>query len=281
MDRATLIGLFLGFGALIVGFLMEGGSAAGLLNASAAVIVLGGTLGATAVSFPASVLAGVPRVTLTAFKKKKEASASVVESCVLFAEKARRDGLLALEQPVEELEDAFLKKGLLLVVDGSDPEMIQSIMDIELKSIKRRHEAYHRVYETLGGFAPTMGIIGTVMGLINVMANLSEPGELGHAIAVAFVATLYGVGTCNLLYLPLGNKLKANTREELYLREIMLAGILGIQAGQSPRVIREKLESYLPVAARTGQDAPLPSALFNEPLDEPVGQPANETSPAA
>lgn len=249
MDLATIIGLTLGFGALIGGFLIEGGSPAGLLNISAAVIVFGGTFGAALVSFPLSTILGLPRVIAQALFERAEDEEKLVQTVVSLAEKARREGLLSLEPEIAALNDPFMQKGVMMVVDGIDPETVQSVLESAIETAKKRHEHRYAVLETLGGFAPTMGIIGTVMGLVNVLSNLNEPGELGHAIAVAFIATLYGVSTANVMYLPLANKLKSKSKAEAHAREIVLEGILAIQAGDNPRVVREKLEAFLPVSS--------------------------------
>ncbi|MBI2885953.1 MAG: flagellar motor protein [Chloroflexi bacterium] len=252
MDLATILGLTLGFGALIGGFLIEGGTPTGLLNISAAIIVLGGTVAAAMVSFPLATLLGVPKAIVNALVERRERPTEVLHSFVGLAEKARREGLLSLEQEAQALRDPFTRKGVLMVVDGMDPEVIQNILETDIASAKQRHEHYYAVLEAMGGYSPTMGIIGTVMGLVNVLSNLSEPGELGHAIAVAFIATLYGVSTANVVYLPLANKLKQKSKEEAHMREVMLEGVLSIQSGDNPRVVQEKLEAFLPAAARRG-----------------------------
>jgi len=273
LDIATLVGLLLGFGALIGGFLMEGGSIGGLLNPSAAIIVIGGTLGAALVSFPMGVIGGLPKAVVKAFSEKREGESELVRTFVALAEKARRSGLLSLEDDAQALPDPFMRKGVLLVVDGTDMETIETVLDSDIASAKKRHEKFYAVLETMGGYAPTMGIIGTVMGLVNVLSNLDEPGELGHAIAVAFIATLYGVSTANVLYLPLASKLKSRSKEEIHLREVMREGILSIQAGNNPRIVQEKLQAFMSASARgEGKPASPQGAVGAEPdaLAEPA-----------
>jgi chemotaxis protein MotA len=176
------------------------------------------------------------------------------------AEKARRQGLLALEDEAAQIENEFLRKGIMLVVDGTDPEVVRSVLEIDSAVLEERHKNGYELLDAMGGFAPTMGIIGTVMGLISVLSNLSDVSKLGPSIAVAFIATFYGVSTANLLWLPLGKKLKGKSQSEMAAREMMLEGILAIQAGDNPRIVQEKLLGYLAPHSRPqetdGQGAP-------------------------
>jgi chemotaxis protein MotA len=167
-----------------------------------------------------------------------------------FAERARREGLLALDEEVAELDDEFTRKGLQLVVDGTDPELVREILENEIDGMIGRHQAAVSPFEKAGGFAPTMGIIGTVMGLVHVLENLDAPATLGPAISGAFIATLYGVGSANVVFLPTANKLKSMSAEEIELRSMTLEGILSIQAGDNPRVVADKLLSFIPPAER-------------------------------
>lgn len=168
---------------------------------------------------------------------------------VEMARRARRGGVLSLEEEAQAINDPFLKKGILLVVDGTDPELVRNVLDIDLAMTEKRHSSNYSALEAMGGYAPTMGIIGTVMGLVNVLAHLEDPSKLGSAIAVAFIATFYGVASANLLWLPLASKLKKRSEDEMVLRQMMLTGILSIQAGDSPRVVEDKLKSFLGKAA--------------------------------
>jgi chemotaxis protein MotA len=158
--------------------------------------------------------------------------------------------LLALEGEIGKIEDAFIKKGVMLIVDGLDPTIVREILETDISLLAERHKEGQEMFKALGGYAPTFGIIGTVMGLINVLSHLSEPEKLGHSIAVAFIATLYGVASANILWLPMGNKLKVKTQHEVMARELSAEGVLAIQAGENPRIVREKLESYLPPKLR-------------------------------
>jgi len=173
-----------------------------------------------------------------------------IQILVSFAERARREGLLALEEQARDIDDPFLQKGIQLAVDGTDPELVPAILETEIAYLGERHTAGASILSTMGGFAPTLGVIGTVAGLVHMMANLSDPGSMGPAIASAFIATLYGVSSANLVFLPLGNKLKQRNGIEILLREIQIEGILYIQAGDNPRVVEEKLKAFLDPKAR-------------------------------
>lgn len=270
MDKSTLPGLVLGVAALLGSVILEGGSLAALLNTPAAVLVFGGTFGAAIVSFPFSAMVAFPKYLMKAFLDKPIDPNEVVDTFVKLADKARREGLLALEQEAELL-DPFGRKGVMLVVDGCDPHLVREVMEIEIEAMQRRHQRGVGLLESLGGFAPTMGIIGTVMGLVNVLSKLEDPSELGHSIATAFIATLYGVGTANVLWLPLASKLKQKSADEVALRELMIEGVLAVQSGDNPRIIREKLEAQLPPTRRA-------SAKPAQPEEAPAEQPAAATA---
>lgn len=264
MDLSTIIGLVIGFGALFASITLEGGSVASLLNTPAAVIVFGGTLGAALISFPLPNMMVLPQSILKAFAEKPLDIVSIMQLLVGLAEKARREGLLALEEEVHNINDEFFRRGVMLVVDGTDPELVKTILETDLVLMEKRHESSYSMLEAMGGFAPTMGIIGTVMGLVNVLGNLEDPSHLGPAIATAFIATLYGVATANLLWLPLGSKLKKKSEGEIRVRELMLEGILSIQAGHNPRLVQEKLQGFLtPVERVKSQNASKTEAPVN------------------
>jgi len=251
VDKATLPGLVLGIGALVASVILEGGSLSALLNVPAAVLVFGGTIGVTMVSVPFDVIVGIPKFVPQAFFSKLPEPREIVETFVTLADKARREGLLALEQEAPQLEP-FARKGVLLVVDGSDPSLVREVLEMEIEATEQRHKSRYSMLATMGGFAPTMGIIGTVMGLVNVLSHLEDPSTLGHSIATAFIATLYGVASANVLWLPLGEKLKHKSAEETWLRELTVEGILSVQSGDNPRIVRQKLEAQLPPSLREG-----------------------------
>jgi chemotaxis protein MotA len=250
MDLATIIGLLLAWGAFFASVIMEGGSIASFMNPSALVLVFGGTFGATCASFPLSELKKLPTILKIAFTGRDTDIGHVITQLVKFAERARREGLLALEEDSREIEDEFLKKGVGLAVDGTDPELVRTILETEIAFLAERHEVGASIFATMGGFAPTLGVIGTVAGLVHMLSNLSDPSSMGPAIASAFIATLMGVSSANLVFLPLANKLKSRSKHEVMGREIMMEGILSIQAGDNPRVVEEKLKAFMAPGVR-------------------------------
>jgi chemotaxis protein MotA len=245
VDFATLGGIVFAIASLIGAFVMEGGKVTALLQPTAALIVFGGTIGATLASVGMRDIVTMLKCLRIAFLHKPQNPLDVIDRIVEFAMVARREGLLALEDLVEQDPDEFLKSGMRLVVDGVDPEQVRSRLEIELQYMESRHEAGARVFEMAGGFAPTMGIIGTVMGLVHVLGNLKNVDSLGPQIATAFTATLYGVASANILWFPIANKLKLRSRELILLREIITEGILSIQAGENPHLLRDKLRAFL------------------------------------
>lgn len=245
VDLTTIIGLIIGLLALIIGYLMDGGHLDALFVISSFIIVIGTTAGAVVVSFPWSQLKEFPQAVAMALKEPKSEPDAIIEEIVEMATIARREGVLALEQRAVENPNPFLKDGLMMVVDGTDPELTRQILELEMDSIENRHEGYAKIFESAGGFAPTMGILGTVMGLIHVLGNLEAPETLGPAIAVAFSATLYGVGSANIIFLPIGSKIKVRGQQYMTNLELMLEGILALQAGENPQLIRKKLTSFL------------------------------------
>ncbi|PKM76982.1 MAG: motility protein A [Firmicutes bacterium HGW-Firmicutes-15] len=250
MDITTLIGILIGFGSLALGFWEEGGSFGMLVVISAFIIVFGGTLGATILSFNLEDLKKVPYFLKLIFKDKKVNYIEVLESLVDTADKARREGLLSLESQLATIDNKFLARGLQMVIDGTDPELTRSMLEMEMEAFESGERVGTEIFMTAGGFGPTMGIIGTVMGMVMVLSNLSNPDELGASIAVAFLATLYGISSANLLWIPFGTKIKVKTAKEVLLMEMVTEGILSIQAGENPRVIKEKLMTFLPLETR-------------------------------
>ncbi|MBW7474955.1 flagellar motor protein [Paenibacillus oenotherae] len=245
MDVTTVIGIIAGLLSLFLGFIWDGGHAESLFEKTAVLIVFGGTFAAVAVSFPLSKLKQIPDSLRFAFGKSSPDTLKMIDRIVDMATIARREGVLALENQAVEVEVPFLRNGLLMVVDGTDPELTREILELEIDAMERKREGQAKIFEAAGGYAPTMGIIGTVMGLIHVLSNLSDPGTLGPSIAVAFTATLYGVASANVIYLPLASKIKMNTQEHVQMLELMLEGILGLQAGENPQLIRKKLTSFM------------------------------------
>jgi chemotaxis protein MotA len=244
-DITSVLGLILSFGALLAGILIEGGNLMSYIGISAGVIIFGGTIGATMVSFPMSSIMLVPRLLVIAFTEQKFDIPDTIKRLVGFSERARREGILCLEAELANTTDDFLKSGLQLVIDGTDPTLVRDTLETKIAFVAERHHQGASVIEAAGGYAPTMGIVGTVLGLINVLSNIKNPSQLAGAIAVAFIATLYGIGTANLLWLPLAAKLKAKHESEQLVKHIIMEGILSLQSGDNPRIVEQKLRAFL------------------------------------
>lgn len=245
MDLLTIIGLVLSFGAILGGQVLEGGSMHSIMQLTAAIIVFGGTIGAVLVNYPMSTFLLALKNAKMAFFDKKHDPVKTIKLISELAAIARKDGLLALEARIKKIDDPFLKKGLQLVVDGTEPKLTREILEIEISYSEEYHLASAKVFESAGGYAPTIGILGAVMGLIHVMENLADPQKLGAGIAVAFVATVYGVATANLIYLPIAGKLKFKIREEAITKEMMIEGLISLSEGENPRRVEEKLIGFL------------------------------------
>lgn len=243
----TVLFLGIGFLSLVLAFVLEGGHLGGLVVGTAAMIVFGGTLGAVGVSFPMSTVKRFPAVFRIAFRNIPSRGLETILYLVDIAGTARRQGVLALESMTtgKESFSPLAAVGLRLVVDGVEPKIVREVMELYLESASERHRAGAAMFDAAGGFAPTMGILGTVMGLVHVLGNLSDPGKLGPAISVAFIATLYGVGSANLFWLPLAAKLKALNEQELQESQMLVEGIALIGEGVSPRIVEEKLQAFL------------------------------------
>src|SRR3954454_10246529 len=268
MKAATAIGIGASIMGLLVGSTMEGTSPASFINIPAMLVVFLGTFGATLAGSTMDRMKLIPTLYKKAISPDKPDLSAQLEVLVGFAERARREGLLALDDEVAELDDAFTKKGLQLVVDGTDPELVREILENEIDGMAARHHHGSQPFDKAGGLAPTLGIIGTVMGLVHVLQNLAQPATLGPAISGAFIATLFGVSSANLVFLPVANKLKLLSAEEQELRTMTLEGILAIQAGDTPRVAPDKLLSFIPPAERAaeGEEADQPApAVAAEP----------------
>ncbi|WP_274654131.1 flagellar motor protein [Paenibacillus humicola] len=245
MDMTTVFGIAAGLLALFFGFVWEGGHAESLFEKTAILIVFGGTFAAVAVSYPLTRLKQIPGALRLAFSRSGADPYELIDRIVAMATVARREGVLALEKEANGMDEPFLRDGLLMVVDGTDPELTRQILMMEIDALERKREQQAKIFESAGGFSPTMGIIGTVMGLIHVLSNLSDPSLLGPSIAVAFTATLYGVAGANLVYLPIASKIKSNSEEHIQTMELMLEGVLALQAGENPQLIRKKLTSFM------------------------------------
>jgi chemotaxis protein MotA len=255
MKAATAIGIGAALLGLLIGSQMEGSPLGAFFNIPAALIVFGGTFGATLASVGMDAMKRVPTLYKRSMNVEPEDLRARVELMVGYAERARRDGLLALDEEIQGLDDEFTRKGLQLVVDGTDPELVREILENELDGMAARHKQGAAPFEKAGGFAPTMGIIGTVMGLVHVLENLDAPETLGPAISGAFIATLYGVASANVIFLPVAVRLKGLSEEEQEMRQMTIEGVLAIQAGDNPRIVEDKLMAFVPPAERTAESA--------------------------
>jgi chemotaxis protein MotA len=245
MDLATLLGLAIAFIGILAGQAIEGGSVFQILQPTAAMIVFGGTLGATMIGFPLSIIRQAASDLMHVFKDDEIEPNAVIDEIIKFTNKARREGIISLEKDAASVKDDFFRKSIMMAVDGSEPKELRQTMEFELQYMEERGEHSPKVYEAAGGFAPTIGIIGAVLGLIQVMQHLDNIEEVGKGIAVAFVATIYGVASANIIFLPAAAKLKFKHRKKMIIKEMMLEGTLGILEGQNPRLIETKLTSFL------------------------------------
>jgi chemotaxis protein MotA len=258
-DFATFGGLFVAAGGILGGLVLDGGSVSDIRQVTAGIIVLGGTLGAVMITSPLSSLKKALKGVRFAFFEEVIDMRAAVEEIVHYASKARKNSIISLEEDLDNIGDPFLKKALSLAIDGTDLKELRKMMDLEIFQAEKRDEVAIKVFESAGGYAPTVGIIGAVMGLIQVMKHLENIDEVGRGIAVAFVATVYGVAIANLFFLPVANKLKARIYKDVQLKELLLEGVGSIIEGMNPKLIRLKLEAFLepvePKEAAHGSEA--------------------------
>jgi chemotaxis protein MotA len=251
IDKASLGGIILALGGVLAGLLLEGGNLGQILQPTAAMIVLGGTFGAVMLQFPLAVILHAFRQLGSVFINPERDPQATIQKLVQYAQKARREGIVSLDSELAEINDPFLRKTLMLAVDGTEPQELRKMMELELDNQAEYEEQVPQVFESAGGFAPTVGIIGAVLGLIQVMQHLDKIDEVGRGIAVAFVATIYGVGSANLLYLPIAGKMKLRIRDEQIMREMTLEGVVSILEGMNPRMLETKLLGFLVEADQT------------------------------
>ena len=244
-DKASFIGITLAAGGILAGLLLEGGNLRQILQPTAAMIVFGGTLGAVMLQFPLPVVLDAVRKFGSVFMHSEHNPNETIRQLVRYAQKARREGIVSLDGELPNIEDPILRRSLMLAVDGTEPQELRKIMELELDNQAEHEEQVPQVFESAGGFAPTIGIIGAVLGLIQVMRHLDKIDEVGRGIAVAFVATIYGVGSANLIYLPAAGKMKLRIRAEQILREMTLEGVASILEGVNPHVLETKLLGFL------------------------------------
>ena len=245
MDKISVLGLLIGILAIIGGQVLEGGHVASLSQPTALLIVLGGTMGAVMLQSPYATFMRGMRMIRWVWYPPAVDYAQIIKQITSWSQLSRREGLLALEGAMGQLKDAFARKGLQLLVDGAEPERLREVLEVEINTYEQELRMSARIWEAAGGYSPTIGILGAVLGLIHVMENLSDPSKLGAGIAVAFVATIYGVGLANLVFLPMSNKLKAHINRLIVQREMIVDGLVGIANGDNPRIIESRLQGYI------------------------------------
>jgi len=267
-DLGSIGGIVVGLGGILGGLVLDGGRVTELKQVNAFMIVIGGTIGAIMLTTPLEVLIGAIKKLGSIFFEKAQPVAQTIDEIVGYATQARKQGIVSLEADAERISDPFLRKALNLAVDGMEMNQIRSIMELELDLMEQRGEAEAKVFESAGGYSPTMGIVGAVLGLMQVMKNLANIDEVGRGIASAFVATVYGLIAANIFFLPAGGKLKARLRREVQLRELMLQGVLAIVEGLNPKLIRTRLDAYLVQPAPKAKPAPAPKAASQAAVAE-------------
>ncbi len=271
MDLLTIVGILLGLATVIGGYIWEGGSAGSLFFPTAVLIVFGGTFAVTMASLTWSKFKQIGAGFRTALLVNKENQEDMLNELVDMAGVARRGGILQLEMEAEHHPNAFMRNGLMIIVDGTDPSVTRQMLELEIEKVHRDGESQAKIFDTAGGFAPTLGIIGTVLGLMILLGNLQDPSTLAKSISVAFTATMYGVATANLIYFPIANKIKARTSEKIENMELMMAGILAIQAGDHPSLVRRKLLAYM-------RELPDTSLSLPKENDRPANRPSSDES---
>lgn len=245
MDKISIVGLALGIATILVGQVLEGGHMSSLVQPTAFLIVIGGTLGAVMLQSPLPTFIMGLKMGKWVFMPPATRPEQLIEQVSNWSHVARKEGLLALEAQISMVPDPFMRKGLQHLVDGVEPERLREVLEVEIGAYEEQMKLAARIWESAGGYSPTIGIIGAVMGLIHVMENLSDPSKLGAGIAVAFVATIYGVGAANLIFLPIAKKLLANISRLVAMREMFVDGLVGIANGDNPRIIESRMQGYI------------------------------------
>lgn len=244
MDIATIIGLVLAIGAVVMSITVNGPLSA-FWDTGSAFIVIGGTLAATLINYPLPQVISVIGVIRKAFLYKAPEPGEIIKQLVYFAEMARREGILFLEKEMENINDEFLKQGVQLAVDGTEPELMRSILSTEISYLKDRHDTGAGIFDAMGQFSPAFGMIGTLIGLVLMLGSMEDPSSIGPAMAVALITTFYGAVLANVFFLPIAGKLKTRSNQEVLIRELMMEGILSMQSGDNPRVVEQKLVSFV------------------------------------
>ncbi len=244
MDLATLIGFILSF-AMVLGSIMANGPLSSFWDTGSILIVVGGTIGVTLINYPLGDVISIMGVMKNAFLYKTTSPGEVIKKLVHFADMARREGILFLEKEMENIEDPFLRQGLQLSIDGTEPDAIRNILSREISYLKDRHENGAGLFDTMGMYAPAFGMIGTLIGLVLMLGSMEDPSSIGPAMAVALLTTFYGAVLANVIFIPIAGKLKARSSEEVLIRKLMMEGILAMQSGDNPRIVEQKLVSFI------------------------------------
>lgn len=255
MDIATIVGLVLAGIGIVGGLILEGGNMHDITQPTAAMIVMGGTIGSVLVGFPMPIFLEACKGLIGVFKPSAQEPGKIIEQLVVFSTKARKEGIVSLEGDVKEIKDEFLKKALMMAVDGADPKELQHALELQMGYQNEHGALVAKVWESAGGYAPTIGIIGAVMGLIQVMKNLADIEAVGHGIAVAFVATIYGVAVSNIFFLPAANKLSQQHKKGVVIKEMIVEGVVLVIEGVNPMIMRDKLSSFFVEKLKEVEDA--------------------------
>lgn len=245
MDFATILGVIIALGTIIVSFWMEGGRINSIFLTSPMLIVIGGTLGATIITTSLKTLLNAPNYLKIAFSSNKDNFHETIDQIIFLADKARKDGILGLEAELKKIENRFFRKAVQLVIDGTEVTILREVLELEVVNMCERHKTGITFFHKAGGFAPTMGILGTVLGLINTLSNTDDASKMAHSIAAAFIATLWGVGVANIFLLPISDKLKMRHEEEVMHLELITEGVIALQSGENPRSIQIRLLSFI------------------------------------
>ncbi len=253
MDLVTIVGVIMAF-ALIAWAIVSGGSPQAFVDVPSMAIVIGGAIAASMAAVPSSTLKSIAKIFSKTIKHKAQSPAKLIEDLVSYAEVARRDGILSLESMCKDIEDPFIVRGIQMAVDGTDPELIEQIMITELENLVERHESGRNLFSTIGKYAPAFGMIGTLVGLVAMLANMDDPSSIGSGMAVALLTTMYGAILANVVFLPLADKLQSRSAEEVLLKTIIIKGVMSIQSGDNPRIVEQKLKTFLPPSARGAEE---------------------------
>ncbi len=245
MDIATIVGILSGLGLIAVSIITQGNPKI-FVNIGSILIVFGGTIAATLINYPLREILSVMGVVKNAFTHRSPEPSDTIKNLVKFAELARREGILALEDKMQNVEDNFLKQGLQLAVDGTEPELMRAILGTEIAYLQERHELGRGIFKSMGTYAPAFGMIGTLIGLVLMLASMDDPSQIGPAMAIALITTFYGAVLANLIFLPIAGKLETRSKQEVMLKELVMEGVLSIQSGDNPRIVEQKLVSFIP-----------------------------------